>query len=150
VQVSGRAGRFLPDGKVIIQTFQPENPAIRYSATNQLEAFYQEELEIRKELGFPPFSRLCRLVFRGRKQQVVTDMASQFARQLSQSVSPGFQILGPAECPLSVIAGNFRYQIIVRTSNFKEAHKIITQCVKDFSYKKDFYLEVDMDPVNLL
>ena len=68
VQVSGRAGRSLPDGKVLIQTFRPGAPAIVMAQEGRLEEFYTQELETRRQLGFPPFSRLIRLVVRGQEQ----------------------------------------------------------------------------------
>ncbi|HHU35644.1 MAG TPA: primosomal protein N', partial [Treponema sp.] len=71
VQVAGRAGRYFPDGRVIIQTWSPENPAIVYASQCDLEGFYEQELVHRKALGFPPFSRLVRLVFRSKKEQTV-------------------------------------------------------------------------------
>ena len=60
VQVAGRAGRFTPDGEVILQTYRPDSPVMRLAAAADAEAFYRLELEARKELGFPPFARLVR------------------------------------------------------------------------------------------
>jgi primosomal protein N' (replication factor Y) len=66
VQVSGRAGRTLPDGKVLIQTMRPDNPAIVMAREGRLADFYSAELDTRRQLAFPPYSRLIRLVERGR------------------------------------------------------------------------------------
>jgi primosomal protein N' (replication factor Y) len=65
VQVAGRAGRYSTDGTVVIQTYKPENEAIRFAASSSPEDFYPWELEMRREMGFPPFSRRFRIVFRG-------------------------------------------------------------------------------------
>ena len=64
-QVAGRAGRFHPDGEVLIQTFHGNAPAVRLAALNDPGTFYKQELEIRRMLKFPPSSRLIRILFRG-------------------------------------------------------------------------------------
>ena len=63
-QVAGRAGRYFPDGKVIVQSYNPLREPVRFACENNINAFYSYELQQRKILGFPPFSRLVRLVFR--------------------------------------------------------------------------------------
>ena len=153
VQVSGRAGRYMPDGKVMIQTYKPENDAVRMAARGEIEAFYERELEIRRSLGFPPFGRLFRLVFRGKNEEKVMSAAESFAERFDTSLLPEgaeAEILGPAECPLSVISGNFRYQIIIRTDDFKPVHALFRGALKQFSPPSAVYIEVDVDPVNLL
>jgi len=70
-QVSGRAGRYFPDGKVLVQSFSPDMPPIDFAVKNKIDLFYQKELEQRKLLNFPPYSRLLRLVFRSAMGQSV-------------------------------------------------------------------------------
>ncbi|HET6486113.1 MAG TPA: primosomal protein N', partial [Spirochaetia bacterium] len=122
VQVSGRAGRALPDGRVLIQTFRPTTPAIVMAQQGKLEEFYAAELETRRLLGFPPYSRLIRLVMRGRNQKKAADAIGALARALASRLGDAAEVLGPAECPLARISGNYRYQIILRTTRFTEAH----------------------------
>ena len=68
VQVAGRAGRFRTDGEVIVQTMRPEHPAIMQAVRMDIEGFYRDELAVRRELQFPPFSRLLRLVVRSSRR----------------------------------------------------------------------------------
>lgn len=150
VQVSGRAGRFIPDGRVIIQTYMPDNEAIRLAADANLPEFYKRELEARKELGFPPFSRIIRLLFRGKNGSKVSAAASEAFTILSPRLSGRAEILGPAECPLAVISGNVRQQLLIRTSDFSASHNILTVAKKSFTPQSGVYLEIDIDPVNLL
>ena len=150
VQVSGRAGRFLPDGKVIVQTFRPENEAIRYAVTRDVEKFFDRELDIRQALQFPPYSRLFRIVFRGRLKEVVQKEAATFSSLLRPHIEGKAVLLGPAECPLSMVSGNYRSQVIIRTTEFPRLHPILSGYIQDYEADRGVHLEVDVDPVNLL
>lgn len=149
VQVAGRAGRYLPDGRVIIQTYRPDADAVRLAASHDLPTFYNRELATREALGFPPFSRLIRLVFRGRAQNRVQSTASEYARTLSSALRDG-EVLGPAECPLSIISGNHRYQVIVRSGSFSAAHAAVKHVAEAQPGDRAVYVELDVDPVSLL
>jgi len=150
VQVSGRAGRSLPDGKVLIQTFRPGAPAIVMAQEARLEEFYASELETRRQLGFPPFSRLIRLVMRGRNRQKVADAIADLTRNLAPRLAGAGEILGPVECPLVRISGNYRYHTIVRTTRFSEAHAQVSAALEDFAAPSGVYIEPDIDPLSLL
>ncbi len=156
VQVSGRAGRFHPDGKVVIQTYLPENETIRLAAGGNLDAFNEKELGMRRQLGFPPFTRLVRLVFRSRSSKKSCNAASLFNRiLLDRRVSAGgtreeVEVLGPAECPLAVISGNHRNQLIIRSRSFRVLHSLVRDCLAAFPTPSGVYVEVDVDPVSLL
>ena len=150
VQVSGRAGRFLPDGEVLIQTYHPDNDAIRLAALGDLETFYTKELRIREQQRFPPFSRIIRLVFRGKNGTATEKAAESAGKNLSQMVSKLGDVLGPAECPLAVISGNARYQIVVRTAQFGKCHAAVQEFKKKHAVPSGVYLEIDIDPVTML
>ena len=150
VQVAGRAGRFHPDGEVIVQTFAPGTPAIHYALKHDLDAFYAKELSARRELGFPPFSRLIRLLIRGAPAAAVMESAADLAQRCRAACTNGEEILGPSECPLSVVKGNVRHQIIVRTNRFNATHKALEQVLPGFELPRKVHLEIDVDPVALL
>jgi len=149
-QVSGRAGRFSPDGRVIVQTFLPGSPAVRLAADGKLEEFYSLELETRKALGFPPYSRLFRLVFRGKQAGEVASAAEEAARVLRREMGGTAELLGPSECPLGLVAGNHRRQIILRTDAFGNAHRRLGTALKAIRPPRGVHIEVDVDPVGLL
>lgn len=150
VQVSGRAGRFAPDGKVIVQTYMPHHDAVRYAAQLAMDEFYTKELENRLELKFPPFSRLFRLVFRGKSEETVRKAAEDLGSNLEHGLRGQAEVLGPAECPIGVIAGNHRYQIILRTKAFLPVHAVLKSQITRNKLPRGVYLEVDVDPVSLL
>jgi primosomal protein N' (replication factor Y) len=150
VQVSGRAGRSLPDGKVLIQTFRPSAPAILMAREARLDEFYASELETRRQLGFPPFSRLIRIVMRGRNRQKVADSISAFTRAMEPRLAGTGEALGPVECPLARISGNYRFHTIVRTTRFSEAHAQVSATLEEFKAPSGVYIEPDVDPQSLL
>ena len=152
VQVSGRAGRFHPDGKVLVQTYLPENPTIRLAAAADLEAFHDLELEARRQTGFPPYCRLVRFVFRSRDARKAAAAARSFAASLSEERlgAAEAELLGPAECPLAVISGNHRQQVILRSPRFRPLHRLAREALAGFACPSSVYVEVDVDPLSLL
>lgn len=150
VQVAGRAGRYHPDGQVLVQTFKPFNQAIVHAVAHDLDAFYQEELALRSELRFPPFARLIRLVVRGRVRAKVEHAAATVAARLSAAPAGSVEVLGPVECPLAVIAGNCRVHLIVRGERLGPAHRAVAGAVSGFVPPSGVHLEIDVDPVSLL
>ena len=151
-QVSGRAGRFAAGGKVIIQTYRPDNYAISCASAMDEKGFYDQELKSRQAMGFPPFSRLFRFVFRSKNQEKASSAASEFAHMLTQMQPEGyrFQMLGPVECPLAVISDNFRYQIIINTDKFASAHGVLSAAMGAFKVPSGVYIEADVDPLSLM
>lgn len=150
VQVSGRAGRTTPDGRVVIQTFRPGDEAISLAARGSMEDFYNKELKIRNELRFPPFCRLIRIVIRGRKPDKMWLVANEFAEKIKMALDKNAEILGPAECPLSIIAGNHRAHFILRAQSIKRVHAVIQRELSVYRRSTGVYIEVDVDPVSLL
>jgi len=150
VQVSGRAGRALPDGRVLIQTFRPGAPAVRLAREGKLEEFYAQELEERRQLGFPPFTRLIRLVLRGRSRQKTLAAVGELTSALGARLEGVSEVLGPAECPLARISGNYRFHTIVRARHFGEAHSRVSEVLNDYRAPAGVYVEVDVDPLALL
>ena len=149
-QVAGRAGRYFPDGKVIVQSYNPLREPVRFACENNINAFYSYELQQRKILGFPPFSRLVRLVFRSSFQNQAEANADQAAEILSKFLSEKAEVIGPAECPLLKISGNYRYQILLRGNNIALLQKATAHLLYDYSHPQSVYIECDVDPVSLL
>ena len=141
-----------PDGKVFIQTYRPSSDAVVMAARGQISGFYNREINTRKELKFPPYYRLIRFVFRGKNQDEVIKSVEKFNQILQKKLpdSGKAEILGPAECPLSLVAGNYRFHIILRAPFLKEIHKLALPMVKAFQTAPKVFLEVDIDPMSLL
>jgi primosomal protein N' (replication factor Y) len=117
-QVAGRAGRSPLGGQVILQTFQPEHYAIQSAARHDYRGFYRRELDYRRKLGYPPFSRLVRLEFRGDNQAETEASANRVAGKIRgwihKNGQPSAEIVGPVPCFFSRISGYYRWQIVLR------------------------------------
>ena len=149
-QVSGRAGRFFPDGKVFVQTYNPLREPIRYSCQGKIDEFYQWELNQRKMLGFPPYSRLIRLVFRSLNQAKAEASADQAALILSEKIENKGEVIGPAECPIFLQSNNYRYQILLRSNNITVLQEAAEHLLYNYTHTQQVYIECDVDPVSIL
>ncbi len=117
-QVMGRSGRSPLGGKAILQTYQPEHPAIHYASSYDLDGFYQHELESRREYRYPPFTRLIRLEYRHARLQEAEKEARALADRLKNWIDTGgyasTDLVGPVPCFYGKIKGLYRWQIILR------------------------------------
>jgi primosomal protein N' (replication factor Y) len=117
-QVAGRAGRSERGGKVILQTFDPANQVIQSAAGHDVNGFYQYELEQRKRLGYPPFSRLVRLEYRHQDASIARVEAQKLAAKLGELLVSGnwkqTTLIGPVPSFFSRLGGYYRWQIILR------------------------------------
>jgi primosomal protein N' (replication factor Y) (superfamily II helicase) len=154
-QVAGRAGRFFPGGRVIVQTYSPSREPISFACSGNIEGFYEHELSQREMLGFPPFSRLIRLVFRSSSQNTAVSSAEDASRilaeiQKSSKYYSDSEIMGPAECPLVKISQNYRYQILLRGQNIRPLQNMARTLLFGYTHSQNVYIECDVDPVSLL
>jgi primosomal protein N' (replication factor Y) len=144
-QVSGRAGRGLLGGRVIVQTYQPDHYAIRAAAEHDYVSFYLEEIRFRTQHSYPPFRRMAKLLLidpmndRGRRKATqLADALRRHSRDLALSAT---EIIGPAPPFFNRIDGRYRWQILVRSPE-------PVRLLQDFSIPRPWL--VDVDPVSTL
>lgn len=117
-QVAGRAGRSPLGGQVVLQTYQPEQYAIQMAAGHDYAGFYRRELDARREIGYPPFSRLVRLEYRHAEAQKAQTAAQRMAVQLEDWLREGdystTELIGPAPSFFAKQNGLYRWQIVLR------------------------------------
>ena len=150
VQVSGRAGRADSDGTVFLQTYRPGHPVILAAAARDIEGFYARELAFRREQGFPPYSRLARFVLRSRSRERCIGAARELAARIGAAGKVDFEILGPAECALGMIAGTCRWQILIRAQGLPSLRRAAAAALDGWKLPPQVRLELDIDPVQLL
>jgi primosomal protein N' (replication factor Y) len=152
VQVAGRAGRYFPDGKVIVQTLRPSDPAIARACALDIDGFFDAELAQRQLLNFPPYSRLIRFTIRSKNEEKADKTASRLAAIARPFLPADSELLGPAECPIGLQSGNYRRQIILRGRTMGTLHKAAATLLERYEKEKQtgVYLEADVDPVSLL
>ena len=117
-QVAGRAGRSILGGKVIVQTYAPQHFCIQAASRHDYAAFYEQELEFRRQQGYPPFQRLVTLLFAHRSAQTSKEQAERMRRVLSTAMSRlgvrNVDMMGPVPCFFARIRGRYRWQIVLR------------------------------------
>ncbi|HDQ25316.1 MAG TPA: primosomal protein N' [bacterium] len=150
-QVSGRAGRGGKPGKVVIQTFNPESSGIRAAAKNTPEKFYEEQLRLRREHGYPPFKFLLQFIVSDMREERCA-AAAEKVRETAEAAAAAagvksYSVLGPAPAPLSRIRNRFRYSVIIKSPSRKDLNTM-GRAVKKGHFKA--VVSIIMDPVSTL
>lgn len=154
-QVAGRAGRGETPGQVVIQTYSPENYALRHSATHDYLGFAVEEMRIRRERGYPPYSFLASVEVSSpdavEAGQVAAQMASFLEKRIEESGSNGVRILGPAAAAIERIRGRTRLQILLKSPSRAEMNRLLWALRGRFrTGSGDLRVSIDVDPVCML
>ena len=149
-QVAGRAGRGDHPGEVIIQTANPGNDTIDYAANLDFDGFRNFDLEFRKLLNYPPYSRLILLNFRGEKESEVLEYAQKIYNELTPYIHEEITMTPPCPAPIERIKGKFRYQILIKGNKLKTLREAVRILVlhRTPPGKVEFY--ADVDPQSLL
>ena len=149
-QVAGRSGR-TEAGRVIFQTWRPDDPVIQAASAHDYAAFLAAETPVRKALGYPPFNRLLRLGIVSRRSGHAEEAARQLAEAIRANlVGPGLEVLGPAPAVFPRLKDRYRFQILVKGTLGKKEKEWLGECLR--SFKEGFRgVDVihDMDPVSM-
>lgn len=148
-QVAGRAGRGSQRGRVIIQTYWPEHPAIQAVAEGQSELVYRQEREERSALGYPPYTRLANVVFTGVDHQLVTAAADAVAAALRTALPEEWILLGPADPALARLKGAFRRHILLKTPLDAKVGPVVRGALLRTRVPDGVAVTVDVDPIDL-
>ncbi len=151
-QVAGRAGRYRNDGLVIIQTSQPFAPAVSAAADNDLERFYREEMKLRKDTLFPPYSRLVNLTVRGRNEEKTIGIAEKIEETALAIAGDNedLEVFSASPCPIEKKAQYYRYHVLLRSSRIGQLLWFAKEVVKRVEIPSSMYLEIDTDPISLM
>ena len=147
-QVSGRAGRGDVPGRVMIQTFNPEHVAIQAAAQHDYGAFYGAEIENRRELSYPPFSRLCNVIASHEDANAAAGAAAEIATRLR--LHNGLTVLGPAPCPLSRVRNKHRFHVLVKGPLDDTLRQLVRRELASMSNEARAMLMVDIDPQSVV
>jgi len=175
-QVAGRAGRGDVEGEVFVQAFAPFHPAIQYARRHDFVGFYEQEIEFREQLKYPPASRVALLTLKGRSEEKVKFSADHLKRELEKRLqgeanapsprpSPPMGervaegrvrgkfndliVAGPAPAPLLRAENFYRYQIMLRTRAMSALSRELARIIQTLKLPEDVSLVVDIDPVSL-
>ena len=140
-QAAGRAGRGELAGRVFIQTYQPENHAIRMAAAQDYEGFYQEEILLRQAMEYPPFSHIFSVLITGEMEQEVILAAQRLGAYMNHYAErAGCTVVGPAPAPLPKFRGEFRWQIFAKGTDAERLKAFVLYTVEQT--KKDVSREI--------
>lgn len=149
-QLAGRAGRGDVSGKVYIQTYEPEHYVFDYVHSHDYKRFYQREVELRKELSYPPFSKLIRIILSFKTRNTGKKIIKDISGKIKSSEIPGLEVLGPAPAPVEKIRNLWRWHLILKGGNAKALRTAARGILSKIKDVKNMKIEVDVDPVNLL
>ena len=149
-QVAGRTGRGDKPGRVLVQTYSPDHPAIRLAARHDFEGFAQSELPVREQFGVPPYGRLVRIIARGPKEATVQAYMDELATAFKAEAHTSVRILGPAPAPVLKIRNLYRFHLQLRCPNTKPLQALAGTVPRRFPTPENVELAVDVDPISML
>jgi primosomal protein N' (replication factor Y) len=151
-QVSGRAGRGAAGGKVVIQTYWPDHPAVVAAAAHDPEAFYANELPLRRALGYPPCGRLARLVLTGKDHAATRSSAVGAVKALTAAAAsiPGCVVLGPSPAPIARVKGAWRWQALLKAPVGSDIGAVLREGLARTHIAEGVSAAPDVDPVDML
>ena len=150
-QVAGRTGRSAKGGRVVIQTYHPDEPSIRFAASHDYAAFAEKELADRRANGYPPFSRLIRILVEGADEQEVSKRAQELATALEPLGTNRIgEVLGPVPAPIARIKGRYRYHIALKLPPDTETSTALDLLPGRATRRHGVSVSVDVDPLNML
>jgi primosomal protein N' (replication factor Y) len=149
VQVAGRAGRGDKPGVVVIQTRQPEHPAIALAAQHDVAGFTEREMRERHELGYPPFSRLALVKLDAREAAQAEREAERLANIARRAAAKGVQVLGPAPAPLARLRNRYRFRFMVRAQDRAALRRVLLAVARSAT-QRQVRVAIDVDPLSML
>lgn len=152
-QVAGRTGRGEKGGRVLVQTFSPEHPAIAAAVNHDFGMFALQELPLREAHGYPPVAAMIRVVVRGKLEETTRGFAQHLAdrlREAAADTNPGIRVLGPATAPIAKLRGQFRFHLQLHGSEGAALRKCVRRTEADVVPPDDVLWSADVDPLDML
>jgi primosomal protein N' (replication factor Y) len=153
-QVAGRAGRGTSPGRVLIQTYHPDHYSLVHARQQNYQAFYQQEINFRRSLYYPPFSVLVNIIIKHKDLSQAQALAGELARQLRNAAQDDrtIRILGPAAAPLSRLRAEHRLQILIKARARARAREILDLAMSSLNYNQQDMnaINVEVDPIDLM
>jgi primosomal protein N' (replication factor Y) len=136
---------------VIVQSFTPFHPAVQYARQHDYVGFYDQEIEFRQELRYPPVTRMVCLTVRSRSENKAQFTAAALAKELDKQLTNQQALMGgPTPAPLARIQSYYRFQIMLRTEQIMKLTEMLGKLLATFKAPEDVTVTVDVDPVSLL
>jgi len=154
-QVTGRAGRGEHPGRVIIQTYHPEHYSVLHAQQHDYQRFYEQEIDLRRELDYPPFSRLVNVRLSAKDEKLVERCAKEvaaFLRREKGGSEKDLEVLGPAPAPLVRIRDRIRWQVIIKGVRLPVLHHLCRLLQERYAEicSGSVRMTIDVDPESMM
>lgn len=149
VQVAGRAGRGKDRGKVLIQTRNPEHPAVKFALAHDVKAFAEQELRDREQAGYPPFVRMLMIRVDALDEAVALREAERIVRVAEKCAKSRANVSPPSPAPIAKLRNRFRFRCLIRASERKPLFEV-ARVIAQLDVDRRVRVHVDVDPVNML
>ena len=152
VQVAGRAGRENLSGKVVIQSYNPENFSIQTAKKQNYQEFYETEITLRKQLKYPPFCDIIVIGFNSLKEEKIIETSQKVYDLLKEKVPENYIISKPAPSPIDKIQNRYRWRIIIKGNMDRNLNEILNKCLATIYEKNDksVNISIDVNPNNMI
>ena len=147
-QVGGRAGRAEHKGRVLIQTYMPDQPVMKALAAGDRDRFLEAEAAARRQAGLPPFGRLAALIVSAADAETCDFTARALSRAAPQL--PGIAVLGPAPAPLAVLRGRHRRRFLVKAAREVKLQAVLRDWLSRVRLAGSARIQIDIDPYSFL
>ena len=149
-QVAGRAGRGEVDGEVIIQTFSPQAAAIQYARRHDTDGFAENELGLREQFGFPPYSHMAVLTVRSPHEDLALFALQTLHRHLSAALPPGVELSEPMPAPITKAYGQFRFQCTLKAPQARVIASLVSAEIARLNPGDDVIVTLDVDAYSFM
>jgi len=152
-QVAGRAGRGDKPGRVVLQSFMPEDASLQAAIRQDFEGFAEHELAQRREAKLPPFQRMVRIVLRDDSQQALVERGEELAVMVADAVPNAgapIDVRGPMPCPIERIAGFHRQQIVLTAPSAAALQRVLARLRTKHKLVSNDRVAIDVDPLSML
>ncbi|MEK6814836.1 MAG: primosomal protein N' [Nitrospirota bacterium] len=153
MQVAGRAGRGEVPGEAIVQTFVPGHPILAFVQEHDFAGFAETELSARREVRYPPFVRLVRVLITGTDEVRVSAAAARGAAAMREAGGKEIEVLGPAPAPLARLKGKFRWHVLLKgkePGRLKDLARRGSLAIQRVPGASSLSVLIDVDPVGLM
>lgn len=151
-QINGRAGRYSPDAKVLIQTLAPGNKVFEYIQNHSFSEFYEEELIIRDISRFPPFGKMAAIYFHSRFRDRLMNNVISVGETLKSVIAKhdlSVDILGPSPAMIEKRANQFTWYIALKSNDTNQLHKVLSYFENSYNRGQSITYKIDVDPYQI-
>ena len=148
-QVAGRAGRGELEGEVVVQTYTPHHPSIQFARHHDFEGFADQELQMRRQFGHPPYLHLVLITARSVHQQRAEFSLKTLHARLAKGLPDDMRLTEPLPSPLVKSHDQWRYQVILKATSARQLAAYVSQVMRDLTFPSDVIVTVDVDPYSM-